>query len=66
MKWKQYKDQKFNDDKIYLICYVNSIGIKKYDKMTSSNGDPYIVGRNFAFDVVKEIHAFIEIEEYND
>ena len=70
MKWKQYKGQnkgqKFDDNKIYMICYIDLSGKKRYDKASFKNGKPFVVGNYFAFDLVKEIRAFIEIEEYND
>ncbi len=65
MNWIPYSNQKFDNDKIYLLCYKDFSGKIKYDKTTIKDNKPFIVGNYFVFDMVEKILAYCEIEEYN-
>lgn len=66
MNWIPYKKQKFDDNKEYILCYLDCNDKKKYDIARCKDGKPFVVGNYFAFDIVKTILAYSEIEEYDD
>jgi hypothetical protein len=64
MNWIPYNNQKLDDNKVYMLCYLDFRDKKKYDTTRCKDGKPFIVGNYFAFDIVKTILAYFEIEEY--